>query len=202
MRLFIAIEIPVNVQKQIKDIQNKINFTLEQAKYTSSKETHITLKFLGEIPEIVLSKIKESLKNISFEKFKAKINQNASFPNENYLRVAWIIAEPQKQLTQLHQEIEKQLAFIKTKKQGFLNVKISKDFNKTKKTKQEEFIPHITIARFKYVRDRKSIIEQIKKLKITAEWEVLSFKLLKSTLTPKGPIYECLEDYELKNQSK
>lgn len=179
MKLFIAIEIPENVQKQITELQKNINFTPDQAKHTFSKEPHITLKFLGEISEVNLPKIQESLKKISFQKFKAEINQNASFANEDYLRVAWFTLEPQ-QLTQLHQKIEQQLKSVRTKK-----------------NKSEIFIPHITIARFKYVKDRKLIIEQIKKLKITAEWKVSSFKLIKSTLTPKGPVYEILEEYKL-----
>ncbi len=183
MRTFIAIETPLEVQKQIQDTQKQINFTPEQAKITTPKDPHITLKFLGDIPETTLPQIKQALKNIHFKKFKAQIKHNASFPNENYMRVAWLTIEPQQQITQLQQEIEKQLTFIKIKK-------------------QEKFIPHITLARFKYVKDRKTVLEKIKTLKINTEWEVSSFNLIKSTLTPKGSVYEILEEYQLKNQLK
>src|SRR3989344_1201 len=132
MSVFIAIELPEKIKKNISKLQKTLEFTEQQAKCNSSKEQHITLKFLEDIVDSKLSQIIEALKNVFFNKFNANINTSASFANESYMRVAWFIVEPEKDFRDLHNQIEKQLSFIKTKK-------------------EESFIPHVTLARFKYV---------------------------------------------------
>ncbi len=178
MRLFIAVDLSEEVRRQISELQKKLVFTSEQAKCTPSKEQHITLKFIGEVSDSQFRKIKNALKTISFQKFNAKIETNSSFANEGYLRVAWFIAEPEKEFLELYKKIDLQLRFLETKK-------------------VEQFIPHVTLARFKYVKDRNLIIETIKSLKLNAEWSVNSFKLIESNLTPQGPVYKILEEYKL-----
>ncbi len=180
MRLFIAVELPEEVKRQISELQKTLIFTEQQAKCNSSKEQHITLKFLGEIMDSKIPKIIAALKYVSFNKFNAKIETNAGFANENYLRVAWFITEPQKEFLDLKQKIDKQLKFVKSKK-------------------EENFIPHITLARFKYVNDRNLVIEKVKSLKLKAEFIVDSFKLMKSILTPKGHVYEVIESFNAKD---
>lgn len=179
MSLFIAIELPEKIKKNISELQKILVFNKDQAKCNLSKEQHITLKFLGDVVDSELSQIIEALKSISFNKFGAKINTNASFANETYLRVAWFIVEPEKDFRDLHNQIEKQLTFIKLKK-------------------EEIFVPHVTLTRFKYVNDRNLVIEKVKLIKLKAEFTVDSFKLIKSTLTPKGHVYEVVENFSAK----
>ncbi|MBI5066578.1 RNA 2',3'-cyclic phosphodiesterase [Candidatus Woesearchaeota archaeon] len=178
MRLFVAIDIPEEIKKQISEVQNKLKFTEEQAKCTPSKEQHITLKFLGEVSSAKLQEVKDALKKINFRQFIAKINTSASFANELYLRVAWFVAEPQKEFNVLYAHVDQQLKFIETKE-------------------VEQFIPHVTLARFKYVNDKAEILKLVKSLRLNAEWPVNSFKLIESNLTPQGPIYKVIEEYEL-----
>ena len=180
MSVFIAIELPEKIKKNISKLQKTLEFTEQQAKCNSSKEQHITLKFLEDIVDSKLSQIIEALKNVFFNKFNANINTSASFANESYMRVAWFIVEPEKDFRDLHNKIEKQLSFIKTKK-------------------EEIFIPHVTLARFKYVNDRNLVIEKVKSLKLKTEFTVDSFKLIKSTLTQKGHVYEVLESFSAKS---
>ncbi len=177
MRLFVAIDIPEEIKKQISELQHKLKFTEEQAKCTPSKEQHITLKFLGEVLSAKLPKIQENLRKVNFKQFSAKINTGASFANESYLRVAWFVAEPQKEFLELYNQIDNQLRFIETKE-------------------VEQFIPHVTLARFKYVNDKAEILRIVKSLRLSAEWSVNSFKLIESNLTPQGPVYKVIEEYK------
>lgn len=177
MRLFVAIDVPEEIKKQISELQNKLKFPEEQAKCTLSKEQHITLKFLGEVSSEKLSKIQENLRKINFKQFNAKLNTGASFANESYLRVAWFVAEPQKEFTELYNQIDQQLKFIESKE-------------------VEHFIPHITLARFKYVNDKTEILKVVKSLRLSAEWNINSFKLIESDLTPQGPVYKVIEEYK------
>ena len=59
--------------------------------------------------------------------------------------------------------------------------------------KDDRFKPHITLARVKFIKDKVKFIRELKQIKIEKkEFSVSNFKLMKSTLTPEGPVYEDL----------
>ncbi len=117
MRLFIAINIPREIQEYFFDVQSELRDT----RLTSS--FHLTLKFLGEIsnPE----KIVEKLEKIKFEKFELTTSQVGVFPNKKHIKVIWVGIEDQEILTKLVDDID-----------FYLNTK--RDY---------KFHPHITLAR-------------------------------------------------------
>ena len=51
MRLFIAIEIPGEIKHKMADVQRRLKDTDVDAGWTRPEGIHLTLKFLGEIPE-------------------------------------------------------------------------------------------------------------------------------------------------------
>ena len=175
MRLFIAVEIPKNVKEEIIRIQKEIGNELIKAKWLKENHIHLTLKFLGEVEENKLDKIKELLRNIRFEQFKIYSSNIGFFPNENYIRVLWIGLKSDK-IIELQKKIDNELLKL---------------FPKEKK-----FEPHITLARIKYIKDKDKFKELIKNIKVEKiEFKVDNFKLIKSTLTKQGPIYEVIEEY-------
>ncbi len=59
--------------------------------------------------------------------------------------------------------------------------------------KDFEFKAHLTLARVKFISEQEKFMEGLKKIKIKPkEIEVKKFKLIKSTLTRKGSVYEDL----------
>ena len=63
--------------------------------------------------------------------------------------------------------------------------------------KENDFKAHITLARVKYIEDKKQFLQQLKNIKVeNKKVEVRNFKLIKSTLTPKGPVYEDLAVFD------
>ena len=57
--------------------------------------------------------------------------------------------------------------------------------------KEKDFKAHITLARVKYPEDKKDFVDQIKNIKVESKKiEIKDFKLIKSTLSPKGQVYE------------
>ncbi len=168
MRCFIAIELE---NDYFKSLQDKIK---DNIKGTFPKAFHLTLKFLGEVEE---NKIKESLKNIKFEAFKISTSNIGVFPNENYIRVVWIGLKPENKIIELQREIDN---------------KLKKVFRKDKR-----FHPHLTLARVKFIKDKNKFKELLKDIKVEKlEFNVDNFKLIKSTLTRDGPIYECIESFK------
>ncbi|NQU98114.1 RNA 2',3'-cyclic phosphodiesterase [Candidatus Woesearchaeota archaeon] len=177
MRLFIAIDICKELKQEIANIQEKIK-DLGRIKTVLEKNLHLTLKFLGEVdaPE----KIIELLEKIDFKEFSITSSNIGFFPSDNFINVVWIGFKEANGLIELQKKICETL---------------SKDFKKEK-----DYIPHLTIARIKYLSPEEKA--EILKLKQQDMKEITfktpSFKLMKSTLTDKGPVYEVLKEFKAK----
>ena len=136
MRLFIAIELPTDVKEHLEQLQKKIDGHFAQL--TLAKEIHLTLKFLAEVNEQKISEINQKLKKIDFGAFTASLGRTGVFPDEHYVKVVWVGAEPENSINFLQQKIEKSLSGL---------------FEPDTK-----FTPHLTLARVKFVKDKKLII--------------------------------------------
>lgn len=178
MRLFIAFDVSEEVKNYLTELQNNLP---EDSKLNLVKEFHMTLKFLGDVGEDKIDTIKALLSNISFAQFTAKIGGMGVFPDEKMIRVVWVGIEPKDAITGLQQEIEKALLDMFPK--------------------DARFHPHLTLARVKSVKDKKVFMEKLNKLTIKElEFPVNSFKLIKSDLTPKGPVYKDVAEFSLNPQ--
>jgi len=135
-----------------------------------TKSYHLTLKFLGETDN--LDEIKEKLSKVKFPKFNVVCDKIGLFPNEKAIRIIWVGLEDNSKINDLQKEVESSLLDLFPK--------------------DNRFHPHITFARVK-----KPI--KFEKIDISKkEFNVNSFKLIKSTLTPEGPVYEDIVEVELK----
>ena len=174
MRLFIAIDF-----NELKDYFAELQKLLpKNAKLSLVKSFHITIKFLGEVQPDKADKIIEILKNIKFQQFAVFLDSVGIFPTENYIRVVWMGIKPEENVLELQRNVDESLKSM---------------FNKEK-----DFKAHITLARVKYPEDKKLFLEELKKIKIeNKKIEIKDFRLIKSTLTPEGPIYEDLEIFNL-----
>lgn len=171
MRLFIAIDLD-ELFPYFKSIQKGIRGV--DAKFTDS--FHITLKFLGEISPDKVKNIKDALKNVRFQKFRINVGGIGAFPNPGYIKVVWIGAtSDDKRLRSLHHQIDNCMYNI-----GF--------------KKDEDFVPHITLARIKNVKNKRIFSDSISSIH-TENKEIIcnKFYLIKSTLTKVGPVYEKVE---------
>ena len=169
MRLFIAIDFN-ELGGYFVELQQSLP---ENARLSLVKSFHLTLKFLGEVQPNKTDEVIKILKTIKFESFFVYLDSVGIFPTENYIRVVWIGLQPEDKVLELQKQIDESLRlFFK---------------------KEKDFKAHITLARVKYPEDKKGFVEHLKKIKVeNKKIEVKDFMLVKSTLTPKGPIYEDL----------
>jgi len=173
MRCFISLDVSEEAKKEIARIEKEIqkSFPDLKARFVGPENMHLTLKFLGEISDEQVGKVKKALKKVKFEKFKARLNSLGVF-TPSFIKIIWIDLEPKGRLLELHQQIDSLLH-----EEG-----IKKD---------KGFETHITLARVKSVRDGEALIRALRETKIKpVEFAVSGFSLRKSTLTPQGPIYE------------
>ena len=95
-------------------------------------------------------------------------------------RFPYVGFEPKEELIELQKQVETVLK----------EFNIRKDF---------QFLPHLTLARVNFVKDKEDFIQKVKKITTKkTEVEINNFKLIKSTLTPEGPVYEDLDIFPKK----
>ena len=180
LRCFIAIEITEQIKREIRELIDILIKYDVDIKWLILENLHLTLKFLGNTPDVLLPKIKESLLNIvaSYEPFYIKICRTGVFPNRKYPRVIWVGVEDSEILMKLERDIENSMEFLGYQKED------------------KEFKPHLTLGR---VRSQKGIVHIVNELdhfkgKDFGIIYIDRIKLMKSELKPKGPEYSCLHE--------
>ncbi len=180
MRTFIAVDACTDaLAGLLKELSG-----LKGLKPVSPDSLHITLKFLGEIPEARVGEIHSAMERAfsACESFSFKLKGVGAFPNAARARVIWAgVSKGGEVLTELQARLERELL-----KLGF-------------QAEKRAFVPHVTLARVKSMVDRKrvaSFIERHGKDEL-GEVSVEEVRLMKSTLTPKGAIYTPLRRVRL-----
>ena len=172
MRIFVSINLPEEVKKEIKEIQDKLPDFF--GKKTETENLHLTLKFLGEIDEDKIEKVKNRLKEIRFNSFETEIKELGIF-SEKFVRIVWLHV---KNCEELQRKIDFAL----------------KDLFESEK----RFMSHLTIARVKKIKDKREFLRKLKEIKIPEiKFKVDRFYLMKSELNSKGPVYNILEEFDL-----
>ena len=172
MRLFVAVDMPKEACIELEILQG----LLPAENFTLAKHFHITLKFLGEVHESMAAKVREELREVKFEKLIFKLGKIGFFPDENNIRVIWVGVQPEDIVVNLQKKVDSI---------------IGKEF-----PDDHPFSAHITLARVKFIGDKKGFINKIRTINVkTMEFEIDSFTLKKSSLSRIGPAYKDLEVY-------
>jgi 2'-5' RNA ligase len=152
-------------------------------KWVEIYNIHITLKFLGETSEDLISSISEELFLIKekFSAFNIDISNIGIFGSSYAPKVIWIGVE---------NEILKKLGndVIETMgKVGFI-------------ADRQNFVPHITLGRIKKLEDKtyfQKLMESNKEKYLQTIY-VDKFHLIESILHKTGPVYKIIETYDFK----
>ena len=173
MRCFISIDMPQEIEHEVKKIQKKLPEF--KGKLTEFENLHLTLKFLGDgITEEKIEEIKKRLRDIEMEKFEVSIDEIGVF-TEEHIKIIWLHLDSDN-LLKLQKEIDDRLQDL---------------FGP-----EERFMSHVTIARVKFIHNREKFLEDLKKIKIKEiKFNADKFKLMKSELTSFGPIYKVIEEF-------
>ena len=179
IRAFICIDLPDEIIKEITRVQQVLNTQKFTGKLTEPENLHLTLKFLGEINAETLEKVQSALKKIKIPQFRAKLLQTGAFVYRKSPRIVWIKVGG-KEIFELQKQIDDALF--------------------TMFPKEERFMSHLTIARVKYVKNKKDFIDYIKDLSVKPiSFPVNSFELKSSELTSLSPTYKTIKTYNLLN---
>lgn len=176
IRTFVAVELPDRFIPEIERIGSLLKGP--GIKLVEPRLVHITMKFLGDIHEDKVEPIASALSQINCNRFEARIKGIGVFPKPDYIKVIWLGAEGRFDI--LHDEVERVL----------LPFRFEKDRN---------FTSHATLARVKQLKEKRALLEKIKRLEGVdfGTMNVEAITLKKSTLTREGPIYETLKEIKL-----
>jgi len=176
IRCFISLELPREAINYTRELQKTIGQkNLFTGKFTEAENLHLTLKFLGEIEEEKIEEVKKKLREVKMQNFEARLGEIGIF-SKKFIKIIWVKLSGK--VFELQKEIDEKLKGI---------------FEP-----EERFMSHITIARVKYVKTRKELIEYVKNLKTKEiKFKVGKFFLKKSELKAEGPVYEDIEGYDL-----
>jgi len=184
MRAFIALETPERVKKELDNIQKELKTKGIQARLVRPEIAHLTLSFLGEIPQNKIARVEKILEKAVQENspVKLRLNKVGCFPSLLKARIIFLSLEG---------ELGKLNALV---------LKICKNLKKENIWFDKKlFVPHLTLGRLKNQQNLEGIIKKIKVCKIEFLGEKIS--LIQSTLTPQGPIYKTLSSFSLKGKT-
>lgn len=180
IRTFIAIEFPPDLKEQLREFQYRLKTSQQSfVKWVDPGLMHLTLKFLGNQNRRRIEAIKCVLETsaASAKPFKLRTGKTGCFPGPKNVRVYWIGLDGDlERLSGLQKCIEDSLS-----REGF-----PRD--------TRPFTAHLTLARLRdecSMRDRSSFAAAIQNIQFEPGFEFLvnHIALMKSSLTPKGPIY-------------
>lgn len=182
-RIFAAIKInPVDQFVEVYE-NLKSSCSNDKIKWVELYNIHITLKFFGETEENEIEGIKELLTKVSQNHFSFSLNIKdiGIFGSSYNPKVIWFGIDRSEKLINLANDVLDQVESL-----GF-------------ERGRQNFVPHITTGRIKYLDDKKRFQEAIdtfKSIEIQQQ-KVEQFYLIESVLSPMGPEYNILKSFPL-----
>ena len=178
IRCFVAVDLPGEMLDAIGRLQSQI--ATEGLRLVRPELVHVTIKFLGDVPEAKLERVKEALSKVVMAPFPAHVAGMGTFPGRD-VRVVWLGLEGD--FEGLYELVESALCPV-----GF-------------EREARGFSPHVTLGRVGRPgpdtnRELRPKIADLGAVDL-GSFCVDRFNLKKSTLTRGGPIYEDLAGFSL-----
>lgn len=185
IRSFISVELPPKIKNELKRLLEHFKGLAGKISWVRPEGIHITLKFLGDIPESQVEPIKEKLEGLAavYRAFPLGITDMGAFPNTTYPRVIWVgLQDESEALLKIQNHLDSELQDL-----GF-------------SPEERSFSPHITLGRVKSLQSKGEFLRKIHTLPDLSEKSFMADRihLMKSQLSPAGAIYTELASINLR----
>ncbi len=180
-RLFVAIDLPDATKDRVLSLRQD---DLPPGRWTRREALHLTLHFIGNVPEAVARAYQRALAQVAAPAFALRIEGVGQFPIEARPRVIWAGVENTPPLRVLYEAVGNAL-----ESEGFIR-------------ERRRFHPHITLMRFKKPLRRGPASKWIQAHLdfYTEPFRVEQFILYESDLQPSGAVYTKRKVYNLAGQ--
>jgi len=184
VRSFIAVPVSPEAAALLAAAQEVLRRADPTVKWVDPDGFHITLKFLGSVAHDRLQEIWQSVTRAlpGATAFTMRFRGAGAFPNPNRARVVWAgVAQGAAELTALASQVEQACLA-----HGFA-------------PESRPFHPHLTLGRARQPGPNPELFAAIAALEQEdlGEVQVDRVVLMRSELTPRGPIYHVLQDHPL-----
>jgi 2'-5' RNA ligase len=185
-RIFIALDISVEAAETIARFTGELRdeFPHIRVGWEKPEKVHLTLKFLGDIEEDELAKVKEAVLAAAggSSPFALRIEKTGCFPSPAKARILWLgLTDESGALRKLQAELEK--AFE------------AWGFGKEKR----EFKAHLTLARLREPQKARELVKAFLQKKFEpVSFEVSEIVIYESRLQPTGSVYSVIQKQKLK----
>jgi len=173
VRTFVALELSGEIRERLEEAQQVLRSCSARLTFVDPDLIHITMKFLGEVDEKNLVRVQDALKTITFRPFSV-LAGNVTVNNPKRPHTIWCAIDDGGNGEPLLNLIETALVPL-----GFAQ-------------EARRFTAHATIARVKSPDPSLFTILGQLKGRNYGNCIISGMKLKKSTLTPRGPVYEDL----------
>jgi len=183
-RLFAAIKI--NPDKaflnQFCEIQKRLQH--ERIKWVEGYNIHITLKFFGETEEAKIPEITRVLGEVAanIDVFSLTLHNLGIFGSSHDPKIVWVSIEPYANLESMMKLIRDKLEVV-----GY-------------NPDRQNLVPHLTLGRIKFLKDKKLFQQIIDQNKNISSQEIIVDKIIlfESILKKEGPVYLALQTFQLR----
>lgn len=177
MRLFAAIEIDDQVRQRIAKVQNhlkqELNLSGHEVKWVRPDQIHLTLKFLGEVPDKIITKVCDVVTRTAgqFSGFEFEIAGVGVFGDP--ARVVWAGCKPCQPMMKLQQQLEEEFSQLGWDRES------------------RPFSGHLTLCRVKNSAAGRKLAAAVENLndEMFGTVPVQAVRLLESRLSSAGPEY-------------
>jgi 2'-5' RNA ligase len=186
LRLFCAIDLPDEIRQQASQriAHLRAAFPNVRASWERPEKMHVTLKFLGEIPESKLVALSDacSVAAARVERFPLEVSEAGAFSKHRQPQVLWLgISDPTGRLRELHEALEQACATV-----GFPR-------------EDRPFHPHVTIARIRQKAGARELQLMHQEFPFQPNtFEVPELVLVKSDFGPGGSRYTHMSRHPLR----
>lgn len=182
-RVFCAVEIPTLARDLVLQHIERLRKAVHDAKASWSRDSnlHLTLKFLGDIPQTSAPKLSDATSRAvaGVAPFAIRLEGSGVFPNQRQPRVLWIgIKDPSESLKKLQSQLEREASHA-----GF-------------ERDERAFHPHLTLARLRHPKGARQLAQAHLELEFEPV-EVLVSELLviRSDLSSAGSKYTTISQH-------
>jgi len=176
MRCFVAIELPDAVRRRLADLQARLADLGRAVRWTRPESIHLTLKFLGEVPDGQVSEVCTLARQIAekYYAFDLEVAGTGCFPLRGPVRIVWIgVSQPSPLLLNCQADCEAGYAEL-----GF-------------EAENRAYSPHLTIGRVNDPSVGQRIRQALREFETFSAGGFTAHELtvFQSVLRPGGSIY-------------
>jgi RNA 2',3'-cyclic 3'-phosphodiesterase len=187
LRLFVALELREEVRQSIRDLIASLKPLSKAARWVHPEGLHVTLKFIGYVPEDRLDAIRSALAPVrSPRAVELRFRGIGFFPNDSRPRVIWCGVEISSNLLPLARAVERALEPLGVERES------------------RDYVPHLTLARFSKpgkASELANAAAEARDREFGSAHET-EFHLFESILRPSGAEYRKLASYPFVDETE